>query len=527
VNDGTSLLWHFGRMLRRRKLALLGPMLIVPAAALVLALHKPGEYAASSQVLLSQQPLAEALAGLPVADQSDRSVVTQAGLARVPAIARAVLDRVPESRMTARDFLAASAVTSELDSDLLDFTVRAPTPRLAMRLAAAYAEQYKRYRQHLDASVFSSALQHLDRRLREVRSAGGSAAGALAKALAEREQQLSTLAAFGGTTSAVVHRPDSATQVEPRPLRALALGLALGLVLAVGLALLWEELDTRVRSGDEIAAQLGMPLLARVPTPATPVEEPQDLVMLAGGRAHDVEPVRILRANLEIVNLRQQGHSIMLTSGLDGEGTSTTAANLAIALARVGGRVALVDLNGRHPALHRLFGLGRRAGVIDVVLGSTTLDCALVHVDAHDPIQVEGERAAPVAGLGGELWVLPFGDAPGNAAEFVLSSTVADLLAALLERVTLVLIDAPPLLVSGEAVALTSRVDGVVVVANQRRLRRRAVGELARLLASARARTLGVVVTGVPVDDLYGYESAYARTREPAVPRPSAGEVGT
>jgi succinoglycan biosynthesis transport protein ExoP len=523
LSDGASLLRHYGRVLERRKWVLLVPILLVPAAAVTLSLRQSSVYEASSQVLLSPQTIAQAIAGLPVSDQSDRAVVTQAGLARVPAVARAVLRQVPGSGMTSRDFLVASNVTSELNSDLLDFTVDARTPALAVRLAAAYAEQYKQYRQRLDSSVFSAAQQRLDRRLRELRSRRSDPTGALARALVEREQQLSTLAAFGGTTSAVVRRPDTATRVEPRPLRALALGLALGVVLAVGLALLWEELDTRVRSADEIARRLGMPLLARLATPARPVERRGDLVMLSGGEAREVEPVRILRANLELVNLQQEARSIMLTSAFEGEGTSTTAANLAIAFARVGVRVALVDLDGRQPALHRLFGLGHRAGVIDIVLGSATLESALVRVEVDSPALIDPGGVAPLHRRGGELHVLPFGDIPGNASEFVISGAVADLLKTLHERYELVLVDAPPLLASGEAVALTSRVDGVLVVANQCRLRRQAIAELARLLAAARAAKLGVVVTGVPAGELYGYEGAQrAKSRPVPVQRRSA-----
>jgi tyrosine-protein kinase len=528
MNDGASLLRHYGHVLRRRVWVLLAPMVLVPAVAVLLASRQDSVYEASSQVLLTQQTLAQTLAGLPVSEQSDRAVVTQAGLARVPAVARRVLRRVPGSGMTVRDFLARSSAATQLDSDLLDLSVQARTPRLAVQLASAYAEEYASYRRILDSAVLGTAQRRLDRQLRELRAAGGGG-GPLARALTERQQQLSTLDAFGGTSAAVVRRPDTAAQVEPRPLRALALGLALGLVFGIGLALLWEELDTRVRSADEIARRLGMPLLARLPGPPRPVEGPNELTMLAGGDANEVEPVRILRANLELVNLQAGARSIMLTSALEAEGTSTTAANLAVALARVGVRVALVDLDGRGPAQHRLFGLRPEPGVIDVVLGATTLERALAPVEVDAPILVRGERAAPVAARGGKLMVLPFGDVPANAAEFVISSAVSDLLNQLRSHCDLALVDAPPLLVSGEAVALTSRVDGVLVVANERHLRRHALDELARLLAGTRAAKLGVAVTGVSTDALYGYEQARRRKARPVSPQrgPAAPEVGS
>ena len=526
MNDGGSLLRHYGQVLGRRKWTLLMPVLVVPALALALAARQESVYEASSQVLLGQQTLAQTLAGIPVGEQSDREVVTQAGVARVPAVARKVLRRVPASGMTVRDFLAHSAVTTKLDSDLLDFTVHAPTPGLATRLASSYADEYRRYRGELDAAVLATAQRRLDRQLRTLRAAGGARDGELARTLTEREQQLATLGAFGGTGTAVVRRADSASQVEPRPMRALALGLALGLVLGIGLALLWEELDTRVRSAEEIARRLGVPLLARLPTPSRPADGSGRPAMLAGGEPHEVEPMRILRANLELVNLQRGARTIMLTSAFEAEGTSTTAANLAVALARVGARVALIDLDGLRPAQHRLFGIEPEPGVIDVVLGSGELDSALARVDVDAPILARGDRPVPAAGRGGELRVLPFGDVPGNAAEFVISNAVGDLLTAVGANCDLVLVDAPPLLVSGEAVALTSRVDGVLVVANERRLRRQALAELARLLAGTRAATLGVAVTGVAADELYGYERPQRHAIRPVAARGRSATEG-
>ena len=526
MNDGASLLRHYGQVLARRKWALVAPILLVPAVALALASRQASVYEASSQVLLGQQTLAQTLAGIPVGEQSDRAVATQAGLARVPAVARAVLRRVSGSGMTVRELLDHSVVTTELDSDLLDFTVRAHRPGLALRLASAYAEEYRGYRQQLDSEVLATAQRRLDRQLRALRATGGIRSGALARTLTERQQQLATLGAFGGTATAVVRRPDAASQVEPRPMRALALGLALGLVLGIGLALLWEELDTSVRSPDEIARRLGAPLLARLPAPAHPVDRADRLAMLAGGEPHEVEPVRILRANLELVNLQRDARTIMLTSALEGEGTSTTAANLAVALARVGVRVVLVDLDGLRPAQHRLFGIAPEPGLIDVVLGSAELESSLAPVDVDAPILVRGDRPAPVARRGGELRVLPFGDAPSNAAEFVISNAVGELLVAVGAQCDLVLVDAPPLLVSGEAVALTSRVDGLVVVANERRLRRQALAALARLLAGTYADTLGVAVTGTSADGLYGYERAQRHRIRPAGARGRSAPEG-
>ncbi len=98
----------------------------------------------------------------------------------------------------------------------------------------------------------------------------------------------------------------------------------------------------------------------------------------------------MLRTNLEFANLERGARSIMVTSGLEEEGKSTTVANLAIAFARTGKRVALVDLDLRRPSLARFFDLNGRPGLTDVALGHVDLDEALATVrssraDDDDP----------------------------------------------------------------------------------------------------------------------------------------------
>ena len=88
----------------------------------------------------------------------------------------------------------------------------------------------------------------------------------------------------------------------------------------------------------------------------------------------------MLKTNLEFVNVERGCRTIMITSAVKGEGKSTTVANLAVAMARAGRRVALVDLDVREPMLHRFFDLARKPGVTDVALGNAELDAALTRI---------------------------------------------------------------------------------------------------------------------------------------------------
>ena len=194
------------------------------------------------------------------------------------------------------------------------------------------------------------------------------------------------------SNATVVKAPLRAPQVSPRPIRNGLFGLAFGVIIGLGLALLVDALDTRVRSGDEIAARLGIPLLGRLPEPPKKVRERQKLVMLAEPHGRQAEAFRMLRTNLELANIDEDVKIIAVASALPSEGKSTTVANLAVAAARGGQRVALVDLDLRKPMLATFFEGAGPWGVIDVALGRVSLADALLRMnvaaflddDGHD-----------------------------------------------------------------------------------------------------------------------------------------------
>jgi capsular exopolysaccharide synthesis family protein len=197
---------------------------------------------------------------------------------------------------------------------------------------------------------------------------------------------------------------------------------------------------------------------------------------------------------------------LMVTSALQGEGKSTTTANLAVALARAGKHVLLLDFDLRRPTIAQFFGLEDKAGVSDVVLGRVTLDQATAKID--------------VGGGEGLLEVLPAGTTPPDAGEFVGTGAVAELLSYVRHRADVVLIDAPPLLNLGDAITLSGKVDGLVLVTRLSMLRRPILNELARVVAGLPSQPLGYVLTAAGEEDgadhgyddgAYYYQHAYGR----------------
>lgn len=545
TGNGTTLRDYL-HVVQRRKWIILQAIVLVPVAAVLFSFQQQSLYRAQAQVLLSSQNLAAQLTNTQSTGinlQPDRIAQTQAGVARVPTIAQRVVQKVPRAKLTADELLGASSVSTSPNADLLGFSVTNPDPKLARRLVDTYAAQYTIYRRQLDTAAIQNALKGVDARIKELARAGARRSALYAN-LVERQQTLATMQALQTSNAIVVKRAGKAEQVQPKPARNGILGLALGIVLGLGLAFLWEALDTRVRRAEEIGERLGgPPLLARLPVPSKRLRSGAKLVMLEEPTGLNSEAFRMLRTNLEFAALDRDVKAIMVTSAVEQEGKSTTIANLAVALARSGRRVVLVDLDLRRPFIDRFFGI-EGPGLTQVALGHASLDEALVRVAIAAPgleapaanrngvrkvAKGNGNGNGRGSLLRGVLDVLPSGPVPPDPGEFVGTQALGEILAELRERADVVLVDAPPALHVGDALRLSTRVDGILLVTRMKVVRRHTLAELARQLATVPTPVLGFVVTGAEEEQGYGYGGGYGsyHTRQYArEPEQKAGQKG-
>ena len=232
---------------------------------------------------------------------------------------------------------------------------------------------------------------------------------------------------------------------------------------------------------------------------------------------------------LDLANLQAAAGVVMVTSAVEQEGKSTTIANLAVALAQVGRRVVLVDLDLRRPFLHKLFDLGDGPGVTEVALGDISVQDALStvaviprtssrtgvlaiarHGSGHGNVNGNGHGNGSRAGAGeGVLEVLTAGTQPADPSALLESEALGAMLDQLRERADIVLVDAPPVLPVSDAVSISSRVDGMVVVSRLDVVQRPMLRELRRELDRAHVAKLGLVLTGADSDSAYGYGYGY------------------
>jgi succinoglycan biosynthesis transport protein ExoP len=385
-------------------------------------------------------------------------------------------------------------------------------------LANLYARKYIEFRRELDTKSIATAAAAIEKQIRRMRRDGLTSSQVYAD-LVGKQQQLSTAQTLQGSNALLVREASGAGQIAPQPKRSALLALGLGMILGLGLVFLIDTLDTRVRSVDDLPAALELPLLASIPPPSWRLRRRRMLVMLDDPNSAAAEPFRILRTSLEL-SMPRDCRTIMVTSALEEEGKSTTAANLAIALARTGRHVVLVDLDLHRPSLGGFFDLKGRPGISDLVFQRASVEDAAARLTFGGVFQHASVEYLPLLGnehgngkpATGVLEVIGAGTLPPNPGDFIATSRLDAELELLRHRADLVIVDGPPLLLAGDALALSSKLDGMVVVARLNAFKQREVNELNRVLASCPAAKLGLVVTGAPIrrSGYYGYRAREA-----------------
>jgi tyrosine-protein kinase len=499
---------------------------VVAGGSVVFSLQEQHVYRASVQVLLNRRDIAAAVTNTPqnpaLSEDPGRYAATQASIARSQAVAHLALATAGLSGRTVRAFLDKSSVTPSPTADTLDFQVDDTNPAIAARLVNAYTAAFVSYKLQLDTTAIKNARRQLNRQIAALR-ASGDRTSAEYRDLVNSEQQLHTMELLQ-SRDAVLSHPTAGLQIRPTPKRDALLGVAFGLLLGVGLAFALDAVDRRIRSEEEVEEVLHLPLLGQLPRPPRDLRDRFALSMIDDPQSPHADAVRRLATGLSFASPDRPAQILMITSAVQREGKSTTLANLAVALARAGNQVAVVDLDLRQPTIASLFGIHQLDGLTDVAVRRSTLDKALVQIDLPDPSSDQLPTRQAEASSNGSLFVLPSGPLPASAGEFVGSEAVASLvLDPLRDRFDYVLVDTPPIGVVADAAILMARVDAVIAIARVGVVQRPQLRDLQRQLTARPAVALGVVVTGVEAAAAYGYSPYFAAAERQTTPTSENG----
>ena len=249
-------------------------------------------------------------------------------------------------------------------------------------------------------------------------------------------------------------------------------GLALGILYALGR----ELLDTRVREEKDLARVTDTPLIGRVGLKRR--ADPAGLVMRAMPRSSLAEDYRRICANLEFIDVDNRPRIVVVTSPLPQDGKSTTAANLALAMAERYPRVLLIDADLRRPSVADMCGIEGELGLTTVLVGACT-------------------RSEAITVWANALHVLPAGALPPNPGQLLGSTAMHDLVKQLSSEYDFIVLDSPPLLPASDALGLAHVADGAIVVARFNSTRRQKLASTLESLEAVNARVLGIVLNQV------------------------------
>jgi capsular exopolysaccharide synthesis family protein len=318
-----------------------------------------------------------------------------------------------------------------------------------------------------------------------------------------------------------------AAPFRPATGRNLVFGLLFGLILGVGLAVLLDHADNTLLSPDQVDQHLGLPTLAVIPrhgAPSTAIgrarrralesAESLDLLPHRDGRSRAAEAYRELRTSLLLSHAGEPPRRILITSALPQEGKSTTALNLAVVLAQLGGRVLLVDADLRKPRLHLALDVDNRRGISTYLSGLE-----------DDPLRLV--RTTRVEGLG----LISSGPIPPNPSELLNSPRFTELGRVLVSHgYDHIVLDSPPVLSVSDSVIIASTVDVSILVVRAGRSPRPTVSQAADKLRQAGRGPSGVVLNDLEPERLgpsrYGYYYGEPQPTEAGTPPPRDRRAG-
>ena len=448
-------------------------------------------YTAESQLVVNPAVSTDTvLFALPVLHSSGdptQDVLTASSLLHTPQIAQATISKL-RLRISSASLLDRTSVVPEDESNVLSVSATASTAAQAQQIASTYAQLAVTVRTATMHNAIAAELPTLKASAAQTPLAERDGTGSVGSEVSELEQ----LAAGPDPTVSVnslATLPTSPT--SPKKKLSLVIGVFVGLLLGVAAAFALDAFDPRIRREEEIRETFPeTPVLARVPRregavrlgPLMPLDLP----------AQALEQYRTLRATL---GSREPGESrsYLLTGTGPGEGKTTSAINLTIALAQSGADVILIDADLRRPTIAHSFGLRRFKSTEQVLSGEIDTQ------DALQEVKVGPARFRVLAASGRSV---EQADrlSPAGAERLVKSAE---------ELADVVVVDSPPLTAVIDALPFAEVVDGVLLAVRMGQTKLSKLGEAVELLQHQRVRPSGFILIGVREHEDSAYAYAY------------------
>lgn len=307
-----------------------------------------------------------------------------------------------------------------------------------------------------------------------------------------------TLAGLQNNIRVVRRAIEPSEPVGPKRMQVIALALVLSSFFGFAVALLLEYTDNTVRSSEDVERTLRLPTLTLIPRIGTSNRtllpsaanalqlrsrtDYPELLLDATVQSPLAEAYRQLRAAVLLSKVGQLPKTLLVTSSQPGEGKTTTSVNVAATLAQTGARVLLIDADLRRQRLHKIFGVSNDVGL------STALSQEVSESEVNAMVQRDENTG---------LFVLPAGPVPHNPAELLSPERLGRLIGFLQSSFAYVIIDSPPIISFSDGIAISTVVDGVLLVVHGSKTPRDVAHQTRKLLDNVGAKILGVVLNNV------------------------------
>ena len=425
-------------VLRARWIVIVAATLIGALLALGMSLLTTPKYQSRVQFYVTVSAGDSAAAAYQGSLGAQQRVQSYAELVKSSDIAQEVVDASGVD-LSASAVAAAASASADANTVLLEVAVTDADPERALRIAEGYGE------------VLPEAINRL-----EIPDGGGPALAKLT----------------------VVSPPALPTDpVAPKTEQNAAIGAVLGLLAGIGLALIVNTLDRRVKSKEQLEQIAGKPVVGSIPFRKNEDKEQgaEHVVPFREGHSPAAESFRRLRTNLQFLNVDDPPRVFVLTSSVATEGKSETAINLALALAESGNRVLLVEADLRRPLVVSYLSMPDKVGLTNILSGQAKF-ADVVQETRHNDVDL-----------------LACGPLPPNPSELLSSEISRQLFKDLRRQYDYVIIDSPPLLPVTDGALLARNTDGALLVVRSHRTTGDQVAQAVDNLEKADANLLGLV----------------------------------